>query len=246
MNTTEQLLELRKRPDQRVAMLQSWRDLLFLHRRVDPEAIRRILPSGLELDLWEGEAWLGLVPFRMENIRPKGTPAMPWLSSFPETNVRTYVTRNGRPGVWFFSLDAARWVACAYARKFFNLPYHHAQMSARREGDLLRYESRRRANAEVRSRIEAFAGRSTAPASQGTFEFWLVERYLLYAERGGNLFDGRVFHPPYAIAPAELRQCEENLTGCFFPSGEWEHVCFSPGVDVEVFPLTPVPNEPLY
>jgi hypothetical protein len=237
MSITDQLLALRRRPDQRVAMLQSWRDMLFLHRRVDQDALRKLLPKGLELDLWEGEAWIGLVPFRMEGIRPAKLRAVPWLSAFPETNVRTYVTRNGQPGVWFFSLDAARWAACAFARTFYSLPYHHAMMQATRVGDELRYASRRARDFRAMVQIEAQVAGDPAPAAPGTFEFWLVERYLLYAERRGKLFNGRVFHEPYSIAPARVSLCEQTLTDAWVPPGEWEHTCFSPGVDVEVFPI---------
>ena len=124
------------RPDRRVVMFQKWRTLLFLHWELPPELLAACLPRGLELDLHEGKAYVGLVPFTMRGIRPVGLTSVPWLSSFHETNVRTYVHVNGRdPGVWFFSLDAANPVGVALARALFHLPYYYARMSLTRAAD---------------------------------------------------------------------------------------------------------------
>src|SRR3954453_2487739 len=123
-----------RRPGIRAVMRQSWRDLLFVHWACDPDAIRALIPEGLELHVLEGRAYVGLVPFTMTGVRPVGLPSVPWLSSFHETNVRTYVHRGGRdPGVWFFSLDAANPIAVRLARKLFHLPYHDARMFLERE-----------------------------------------------------------------------------------------------------------------
>src|SRR5690349_6710130 len=109
-------------------MAQNWHELLFAHWRVPVEAVRPLVPQGLEIDLFAGDAWLSVVPFRMSGVRLRGTPALPWLSSFPELNVRTYVCAEGRPGVWFFSLDAASRLAVGVARAWFHLPYFNARM----------------------------------------------------------------------------------------------------------------------
>jgi len=241
MGHTEELLALRERPDQPVAMLQTWRDLLFMHQKADPAVLQALLPEGLELDLWEGEAYLGLVTFSMDGIRKPGLPAMPWLSAFPETNVRTYVRYNGRPGVWFFSLDAARWLACQYARRFFSLPYHWAFMKVQREEDRMSYNSDRIGSPKAQLSITANFGTDFQPTEPGTFEFWLVERYLLYASHGGKLFDGQVYHEPYKVAPATILHAKQDLTKAATGlSNKLVHVCCSRGVDVEVFPLRPV------
>ncbi|HZH98915.1 MAG TPA: DUF2071 domain-containing protein, partial [Fimbriimonadaceae bacterium] len=144
----QEYLSLRERPGGSPVMFQSWRDLLFLHFSTQPEIIQGLLPDGLTVDTFpsggEERAWVGLVPFRMLGIRSPRLPSAPWLSASPETNVRTYVHREGHgPGVWFFSLDAARWLACQVARQSFGLPYYHALMSCRRNGDEIRYRSRR-------------------------------------------------------------------------------------------------------
>lgn len=216
-------------------MRQSWRDLSFLHFSCPVEAIQPLLPSGLRVDSYDGRAWVGLVPFRMHGIRLPWAPAVPWLSAFPETNVRTYVHRKGEePGVWFFSLDAARWLACKYARGAFCLPYHHARMSVR-AGSEIHYRSEREgAVLDVRVR----PGKALQTPEPGSLEFFLVERYLLYAQRPDGLYTGRVFHPPYPLQELELLACDETL---FRANGierrPFEHLCFSKGVDVEVFSL---------
>jgi len=109
-------------PERPWIMTQTWHDLLFAHWPVDKERLRAKLPPGIALDLFDGQAWLGVVPFRMSNVAPRGLPALPWVSAFPELNVRTYVTRDGKPGVYFFSLDAANPLAVQTARTLFHLP----------------------------------------------------------------------------------------------------------------------------
>ena len=111
------------------AMAQVWSDLLFAHWPVPPDALRPLLPPGLALDTFDGDAWVAVVPFRMSGVRLRFSPAVPRLSAFPELNVRTYVTAPGRPGVWFFTLDAANPVAVAIARRWYHLPYYRARMT---------------------------------------------------------------------------------------------------------------------
>src|SRR5262245_21709039 len=124
-------------------MAQVWQDLLFAHWPIETAALRALVPASLALDTFDGRAWLGVVPFRMSGVRLRATPALPWLSAFAELNVRTYVTAEGKPGVFFFSLDAANPVAVAAARRFFHLPYFRARMSCRPDGDGIHYASRR-------------------------------------------------------------------------------------------------------
>src|SRR5258707_3933853 len=130
-------------PDGPWVMAQSWHDLLFAHWRMDAAVLRAQIPRALEIDTFEGQAWIAVVPFRMSGVRPRLAPAIPGLSAFPELNVRTYVTAEGKPGVWFFSLDAANAIAVAAARATFHLPYFLARMSCEERGGWIRYERER-------------------------------------------------------------------------------------------------------
>src|SRR5687768_3784819 len=125
-------------------MTQSWHDVLFLHWRVEKGELRRAVPRDFDLDLYKGEAWVGIVPFYMTNVRPRATPTLPGVSEFPELNVRTYVRVADRPGVYFFSLDAARWLPVAAARALTNLPYYLAEMAVERDRHNVHYSSSRR------------------------------------------------------------------------------------------------------
>lgn len=236
-------LRIRSVPDQSAVMYQKWRSLLFLHFASDPIEIMPLLPPGLEVDTFpdpsgEPKAWVGLVPFRMEGVRPRFLPPLPGLSSFPEFNLRTYVHRRGRdPGVWFFSLEAANRIACAVARRFFGLPYHEAEMSLEEESELRKYHSKRlRGGADVE--IEAELGPELPSAAPGTLEFFLVERYLLYSLKGGKLFTGRVHHAPYPLREAHVLNLRESLCEAngVIPH-RYIHAIASDGVDVMVYGL---------
>lgn len=185
-------------------MHQRWESLLFLHWRCAPELIQRTLPPGLSVDTFNGDAYLGIVPFFMRHVRPLWCPALPWVSFFQELNVRTYVfDEAGIPGVWFYSLDCNQPLAVWAARWLFGLPYYHARMSATRSG-WTDYSSTRRGtsgNARFRYRSAGAAGEA-APES---LEFFLLERYYLYASRApGTLLRGRVSHRPYLFSAVEL------------------------------------------
>jgi uncharacterized protein YqjF (DUF2071 family) len=234
-----------RRPACRLAGYHSWRDLLFIHWRLPAAAIAPLLPPELSLDTWEGDAWVGLVPFRMSGVRPWWSPCS---VRFLETNVRTYVHFRGRdPGVWFFSLEANHRLAVSIARARWRLNYHWAQMDLARQGNLLRYESRRRrAPGDFSCLAARLPDASAAPpyrAQAGSLEHFLVERYFLYAGgRGERLWRGQVHHGPYLVQPAELLESEESLlaaSGIHADSPPC-HVLYSAGVDVEIFPLVPV------
>jgi uncharacterized protein len=179
-----------RRPNERVVMRQNWRKLLFLHWRADPAAIQATLPPGLTVDTFDGAAYLGLVPFTMRDVRPVWSPSIPGLSHFHETNVRTYVHRDGKdPGVWFYSLDAANPIAVVLARSLWKLPYHFARMELRNGEGVIEYRSGRRwpkplpGDCEIHYRVTG-TPRASEP---GTLEFFLAERYLLYAFARGRL-----------------------------------------------------------
>lgn len=234
-------LELRERPPGRSVMRQNWRDLLFLHYACDPEEVAALLPPGLEVDVFpdaEGceRAWIGFVPFRMLGVRWSFAPPVPGTHSFPETNVRTYVHRRGRdPGVWFFSLDAANLLAVRTARRFFHLPYFLSRMTAERHRDEVSYTGDR---SGVRYQVSATVGEHLALPEPGTLEFFLLERYLLYAPFGSDLRTGRVYHSAYRPRSVTLYDLEERLSQAAGLSPRpFAHALFVDGVDVEVFPL---------
>src|SRR5690242_3353109 len=163
-------------------MTQIWHELLFAHWPISPEILRPLIPPVLALDTYEQQAWVGIVPFRMTYVRPRGVPPVPGLSAFPELNVRTYVTLNGIPGVYFFSLDAGNAIAVALARRLAHLPYFNAQMSSKRVGETVHYHSLRTHRAAPSAELLA-SYRPIAPvvyAQPGSLEHWLTERYCLY------------------------------------------------------------------
>ncbi len=232
----ERMLALRKRPPGTPLMHQSWHSLTFLHWPIDPADLRRLLPAYLSLDTWEGQAYIGIVPFKMVNIRfARGYPVV-GARNFPETNVRTYVIGpNGDPGVWFFSLDAASRTAVAGGRSIYGLPYHFAKMEVEVSGKQVEYRSKRE-NAE--SAIKTAIPLEFMPAEPGTLEFWLAERYLLYSLRRGFLSSGQVHHSPYPLAATTAELATNTMFGPLGINVDSEPlVHYSPGVDVEVFRL---------
>jgi uncharacterized protein YqjF (DUF2071 family) len=187
-------------------LFMSWHDLLFAHWPVPEEALRRFVPSALRLDTFDGSAWLGITPFRMSGVRPRLLPSVSPLSDFPELNVRTYVTAGGKPGIWFFSLDAASPVAVRLARAAFRLPYFDAEMSCSREGDEVSYGSLRTHRGAPRAEFAARYRPVGEPAESrpGTLEEFLTERYCLYAADGrGNVYRGDIHHHPWPLRPAQ-------------------------------------------
>jgi len=198
-------------PERVWIMTQTWHDLLFAHWPVDKELLQAKLPPGLELDLFDGQAWLGVVPFRMSNVGPRGLPALPWVSAFPELNVRAYVTRGGKPGVYFFSLDAANPLAVQTARALFHLPYFRARMSVEPHGDGIAYDSRRinaSPPADLVCRYRPI-GAAIAPVP-GTLEHFLTERYCLYTvPRDLRPRRLEIHHRPWPLQHAEI-EIERN------------------------------------
>jgi uncharacterized protein YqjF (DUF2071 family) len=194
-------------------MRQTWHDLLFAHWPVPPAMLRPLIPDGLMIDTFAGEAWVGVVPFRMTEVRLRGTPYTPCADAFPELNVRTYVvprgpdgTATGKPGVWFFCLDAGSPLAVAVARWSFYLPYFNARMTVTHEGDGVRYASRRTHRGASPAALTA-TYRPIAPVNRsmpGTLAHWLTERYCLYAtDRRGHLFRGDIQHARWPLQAAE-------------------------------------------
>jgi uncharacterized protein len=188
-------------------MVQKWHDLLFMHWRVDPQQIRHLIPSGLDIDTFDGSAWVGVVPFRMSGVRFRRTPPLPSASAFPELNVRTYTTRDGKPGVWFFSLDAASALAVWAARRWFHLPYFRAQFALSWAGGVLDYRSRRthRGAPAAGLRVSYKPAGEVFHSQPGSIEYFLTERYCLYAFDGRRIFRGEIDHRPWPLQPAEAQ-----------------------------------------
>lgn len=199
-------------------MRQEWHDVLFAHWALAPESLRPLVPGQLELDTFDGRAWVGLVPFWMSGVRLRGTPALPWVSAFPELNLRTYVRVGDRSGVHFLSLDGDSRPAVAVARRWFHLPYYRAKMGFSRQDDTIHYKSRRshRGAPAVAFRASyAPVGDSEVPAN-GSLERWLVERYRLFAvDSRGRVVRAEVQHPPWELSNARL-QARENTMGAGF------------------------------
>jgi len=220
-------------PERPWTTAQSWVDLAFLHWPVEPELVRPLLPQTLELQTFGGSAWIGVVPFVITGLRVRGLLPLPGLSTFPEVNVRTYVTRDGRPGVWFFSLDAGSTIFVEAAKRLYRLPYERAQMRCERLDGFVHYESARPG--------AAFSGRYRGEgalfhAEPGSLEEFLVERYCLYTADGGRDYRAEIHHPPWELQRGEAAVDLNTLPPVALPGVE-PHVLFSPRQDVVVWRL---------
>ncbi len=228
----------KRRPAERPAGYQRWRNLLFAHWALPPDIVRPLVPAALELDLWEGSCFVGIVPFRMEHVRPRWIPELASFN-FLETNVRTYVTYEDQPGVYFFSLDANSLPAVTAARLAWGLPYFYARMHFQQHASTVDYSVQRHFS-EARLKMRYAIDRPLSTPGPGSLEFFLVERYLLFVSRAGTIFTGQVHHPSYPLEGAVVEECVESLfTAAGLPtaSGPPLYAHYSPGVDVEVFAL---------
>ncbi len=194
------------RPTRPWIMSQAWCDLLFAHWPVPVASLRPLIPPGLSIDTFDGWAWIGVVPFFMRRTRPFRLPLPFGLGDLPELNVRTYVVAGDKPGVWFFSLDAASRPAVRAARFWYHLPYFDARMTVTPEGDGIRYHSQRtHRGAPPAGFIARYRPTGEVYHSQpGSLEHWLTERYCLYAaDHRGRLFRGENHHVQWSLQPAE-------------------------------------------
>jgi uncharacterized protein YqjF (DUF2071 family) len=183
---------------------QTWHSLAFLHWPVPAESLRRLVPPGLTIDQCEHSAWVAVTPFWMSGVTGFRLPPIPRLSSFVELNTRTYVTRDGIPGVWFFSLDASSRPAVLAARARFHLPYFHARMEHRTEGERVHFSSRRGAGPGFEASYQPLGPVQESPA--GSLAHFLTERYCLYASDGsGRLYRADIDHRPWALQPGAAR-----------------------------------------
>jgi len=193
-------------PDGPWVMTQTWHDLLFAHWPVAVDHLRALVPARFELDLFEGRAWLAVVPFHMSNVGPRLVPALPWLSAFPELNVRTYVRVGGKPGVFFFSLDAGNPLAVGAARTLLNLPYYSAEMKVETRDRRVEYASRRLSTPAAEFQASYDHDGAPRPPVAGTLEHFLTERYCLYAvDHGSRPYRLEIHHPRWPLEAADAR-----------------------------------------
>ena len=219
-------------------MRQTWNDLLFAHWPLPPEALAQKIPAPLELDLFEGKAWLAVTPFHMSGIRARGLPALPGTSAFPELTVRTYVRFKDKPGVFFFSLDAASHLAVRGARAAFRLPYFFADMEVRLNGGRVRYHLRRQdGEAELKARYGPTS--EVRVREKGTVEHFLTERYCLYTADRGRLWRAEIHHMPWPLqdASAEFETNTMAAASGIEISGPPALLHFAKRLDVLVWPL---------
>ena len=244
ITAAQRLRERSDRPEGLHAMWNTWRDLLFLHWSFPVETVQALLPPGLAVDSWDGRAWVGVVPFEMENIRPRFIPPVPGISYFLELNVRTYVVDSeGRTGVWFFALDCNQPLAVSIGNRVFRLLYRHAQMHVHhRQNDWTHYVSGLEGSswegaARFRWRPSEAPVHKAAP---GSLEEFLVERYRYfgYDFEAQRMMTGLVRHEPYDIAPAEVAEARVatlfHSVGLPEPEGPLESALWSPVAKVKI------------
>jgi hypothetical protein len=219
-------------------MFQRWEDLLFAHWRIEPAAIRPKIPARLSLDVRDGGAWVAVTPFKITRLNLRGLPPIPGTARFPELNVRTYVTAGGKPGVWFFSLDAGSTLAAFFARQLYHLPYFAARMALVKKGDTISYRSERSAAGEAATFLADYAPNGEPfRAAPGTLEEWLTARYCLFAEANGILYRADIAHEPWTLqrAKAEIfRNTMAGASGIELPPGR-PRLHYSRTLDVRVW-----------
>jgi uncharacterized protein YqjF (DUF2071 family) len=194
-------------------MHQNWGKLLFMHWPIDEHLLRPLIPSQLQLDTFDGSTWVAIAPFTMWDIQalPPFVPSIPGLSSMHELNVRTYVHHEGVPGVWFFSLDISNAAAALAGRKLYHLPYHAAEIQLEEDGERIHYRLRRNDDLPANFQASWTIGKPLSQAQPGSREFFLTERYVLYAEHRDALYRARIHHQPWPLREAQLAECSTNM-----------------------------------
>lgn len=201
------ILELRKGI---WVMTQTWNDLLFMHLPVPADILREQIPQGLELDTYNGKAWISIVPFAITDMRLHFTPRLPYFHFLLELNVRTYVKRNGEAGVYFFSLDANQWLTVLGGR-IFHAPYHYAGIHMKKERNWINFISKRKGKSSIgfTGKYRPVTGEYKPSAS--SLAYWLVERYIFWSERNSSLYKGDIYHEPWKLQEAEVILSKQNM-----------------------------------
>jgi uncharacterized protein len=239
-------LSVRHRPEGQAVMHQNWGKLLFMHWRVRANTLRPLIPRDLEIDMFGGWAWIAITPFTMWDVRvlPPFAPAIPGLDAMHELNVRTYVHRDGVPGVWFFSLDTNSSAAALGARTFFHLPYYTAEIEMEQRGEQIHYKLSRDEDPQADFNAVWSIGSELGISQPGTREFFLTERYVLYTEAQGQLYRARIFHQPWNLRQAYLGDYRTNiLTANRLPSPKQQPIVhYADEVNVDIWSLERIRN----
>jgi uncharacterized protein YqjF (DUF2071 family) len=240
-------LAVRQRPNGRPLMHQNWGKLLFIHWPIEKELLRPLIPACVEIDTFDGSAWLAIVPFTMWNIRalPPFIPTVPGLNSMHELNVRTYVHLNRVPGVWFLSLDCNSAVAVLGARTFFFLPYFNAGMELDQQGQTINYSLNRTDGPPAEFQASWKIGETLSTSQPGSLEFFLTERYCLYCERNGEIYRARIYHEPWPLQKASLSSFDSTMIeshGLPTPPGN-PLLHYAEDISVDIWPLKGVGRE---
>lgn len=206
-------------------MYQNWAKLLFMHWPIDEKLVKQLIPHALEIDTFDGSAWIGVIPFTMWGVRASFLPPIPGTNAFHELNVRTYVSLNGVAGVWFFSLDAANTLAVWAARKFYNLPYFNAKMALDQERNTIHYSSTRndRRGAAAQLQTKWTIGDPLPQSLPGSLEFFLTERYCLFSQRKHKIYRARIQHRRWPLQKAQLNSLDSSMIeshGLLTPKGQ--------------------------
>lgn len=222
-------------------MHQSWGKLLFMHWRIDEALLRPLIPEGLVIDTFDGSAWIGVVPFTMWDIRafPPFLPPVPGFSAMHELNVRTYVSHDNFPGVWFFSLDCESSAAVLAARTLFHLPYYHAEMKLDQKGGTIDYASLRTQDPPAAFAATWTIGEALPYSEPGSLDFFLTERYCLYSEDDGELFRARIHHSQWPLRKATVSSCRSSMIESLgLPSPDAEPLLhYAEEISVDIWPL---------
>jgi uncharacterized protein YqjF (DUF2071 family) len=239
-------LSIRARPEGLPLMRQHWGKLLFMHWPLEVETLRPLVPAPLSIDIFNKKAWIGVVPFTTWGIRASFLPPIPGTSAFHELNVRTYVHYQGVPGVWFFSLDAASSLAVWGARTFYHLPYFNARMSLRQQDQQIDYSSRRTDERGAPADFEASwtIGEPLSRADPESVEFFLTERYCLYAAHRERLFRSRIFHASWPLQRATLESSQSTMIsslGIRQPQSQ-PLLHFAESIEVDIWPIRRIPE----
>lgn len=234
-------LEVRHRPSGQPLMHQTWGKLLFMHWRIEEKLLRPLIPPELDIDTFDGSAWIAITPFTMWDIRafPPFIPPVPGLSSMHETNVRTYVHFDRVPGAWFFSLDCNSSAAVLGARTFYHLPYFNAEIDLEQEEETIDYWLERTDEPSAELSATWTIGESLAYSHPGSLEFFLTERYCLYSEDDGEIYRARIHHEPWPLRRASLSSLESSMIeshGLPTPSGD-PLLHYAEEISVNIWPL---------
>ena len=202
-------------PERKHSLEQNWVSLTFMHWEVDPDILRAHVPEDLEIDLFDGKAYIGIIPFRMEKVRPRKLPSVPLISNFPEFNIRAYVTSNGKSGVYFLTLDAQSYITCLYAPFAYSLPYKYAKCNLERNNQNgFIWHSKRRSDG-LSLRGQSFPNGPILEAEKNSLEEFLFERYCLYVKHKGKTCRAYTYHEPWKYRVGDAELIENTLTDSY-------------------------------